>query len=249
MRAGIEFTSDSPIILPISYNHLIQAFIYQNIANYEIRQELHDTGYQVGKRRLKFFTFSKLNGRFELDKNLKQIKFYPPVMLKLSFYSDSKYDILSDIISNILKNNNLYIGENKVIVKTIAPENYNFYKNEYLIKMISPILLYRTEKKDSKYIRKYISPWDHEFEDLILQNIKTKVNAAGKEYNISDFTIIPMNPPNPGDGKIIGYKQFKVKAYFGTFRIKGDKQLLKLLYETGIGSGNSEGFGCFDVIG
>ena len=115
--------------------------------------------------------------------------------------------------------------------------------------MISPILLYRTEKKDSKYIRNYISPWDPEFEDLIHQNLKTKVNASGKEYSISDFTIIPMNPPNPGDGKIIGYKQFKVKAYFGTFRIKGDKQLLKLLYETGIGSGNSEGFGCFDVIG
>ena len=249
VRATIEFTSKDRIILPISYNHIIQAFIYQNISNYEIRQWLHDDGYQVGKRRLKLFTFSRLNGKFELDKDLKQITFHPPLSLKLSFYSDSRYDVMSDIISNILKNRVLFIGENEVEVKAISPENYIFNKSEYIIKMVSPILLYKTEKKDSKYIRKYISPWDSEFESAAIQNIKTKIKAIGKFYDVNNFRITPLNQPNQKDGKIVGYKQFKVKAYYGTFKINGEIEILKLLYETGIGSGNSEGFGCFDVIG
>lgn len=249
MRAEIELSSKVPIILPLSYHHLIQAFIYQNIGNIQIRGELHDTGYQVGKRKIKFFTFSRLKGRFELDKNLKKIKFYQSVSFKLSFYSDSKYDILSDIISNILKNNNLYLGENRVDVRAIIPQNYHFSKNEYFIRMISPILLYKTEKENSKYIRKYASPWDPEFRSLLIQNIKTKVKATGREYNIDDFSLTPLNPPNVKDGKIIGYKDIKVMAYFGAFKLKGDRDLLKLLYEIGIGSGNSEGFGCFDIIG
>lgn len=249
MRVEIDFSSNVPILLPLSYHHLIQAFIYQNIGNIEIRQELHDVGYQVGKRKIKFFTFSRLEGKFELDKNVKQIKFNSPVSLKLSFYSDSKYDVLSDILSNLLKNNNLYLGQNRVSIKAIIPENYSFSKNEYLIKMISPILLYKTIKEDSRYIRKYVSPWDADFEKQLIQNIRTKVKATGKEYKIEDFSLTPLNPPNPKDGKIVGYKEFKVMAYFGLFRIKGNKELLKLLYDIGIGSGNSEGFGCFDIIG
>ena len=45
MRIQIQFSSDDEIKLPLSYNHLIQAFIYQNISDITIRKDLHDVGY------------------------------------------------------------------------------------------------------------------------------------------------------------------------------------------------------------
>ena len=249
MRTQIQFSSDNEIKLPLSYNHLIQAFIYQNISDITIRKDLHDVGYVSGKRHLKLFTFSRLSGRFQIENDTKEISFKPPVSLTISFYDDQKKDVLSEILSNILRNENLYLGKNLVSIKSVIPKKFNYTRNEYLIKMLSPILAYRTTKIDSKLVRVYISPWDREFESFIIQNIKTKINAIQESLDYDDFSIKPVNSLNENDGKIIGYKNYKLKAYYGIYRIKGNRELIKLLYDSGLGSGNSEGFGCFEILG
>jgi len=44
------------------------------------------------------------------------------------------------------------------------------------------------------------------------------------------------------------YKNFLIKGWMGTFRLQGLKKALKLAYDAGLGSKNSQGFGMFEVI-
>jgi CRISPR-associated endoribonuclease Cas6 len=249
MRIKVQFRFNGKLTLPISYNNLIQSFIYQNISDLDKRNKLHEEGYQVGKRKLKLFTFSRLNGKFLMNKDQKEITFLSPVSLVISFFEDGKADLISDLTTSLFKNNNLYLGKNLVTIGSITPCNFDFQKDKYLIKMLSPIAVYKTQKVNSKKVTKYYTPWDLEFEQLILQNIKTKLKAIQKDFDYSTFKIKSINPPNEKDGKVIGYKNINIKANYGSYLIEGDRNIIRLLYDSGIGSANSEGFGCFEIIG
>ena len=61
MPLRLESSSDN-ITLPVHYNHLIQAMIYQSLDD-ALAHWLHEEGFQCGKRRFKLFTFSRLLSR------------------------------------------------------------------------------------------------------------------------------------------------------------------------------------------
>ncbi|MDI6840561.1 MAG: hypothetical protein QMD71_06925 [bacterium] len=69
-------TEDRALSLPIHYNHIIQGFIYDNISK-KLAKFLHQKGYIYGKRAFKLFTFSRLYGRFRLNKGTNTIYFAP----------------------------------------------------------------------------------------------------------------------------------------------------------------------------
>ncbi len=59
MRISLIFRSDSPIKLPLSYNHILQGFIYQYLTP-ELSTSLHQEGYQYRKRSFKIMVSSPL---------------------------------------------------------------------------------------------------------------------------------------------------------------------------------------------
>lgn len=48
--------------------------------------------------------------------------------------------------------------------------------------------------------------------------------------------------------KIVKYRETVIKGWMGRFVLKGNRKLLKLGYECGIGSKNSQGFGMVEVV-
>ena len=44
------------------------------------------------------------------------------------------------------------------------------------------------------------------------------------------------------------YKGSYINAWYGTFQLKGKRKYLDFLYQTGVGSKNSQGFGMFEII-
>ena len=44
------------------------------------------------------------------------------------------------------------------------------------------------------------------------------------------------------------YRETVIKGWMGRFVLKGNRKLLKLGYECGIGSKNSQGFGMVEVV-
>ena len=60
MRLKITLSSaQQPLTLPLQYNHILQAFIYDNISA-ELAAFLHEKGYAYEKRQFKLFVFSNL---------------------------------------------------------------------------------------------------------------------------------------------------------------------------------------------
>jgi len=48
---------------------------------------------------------------------------------------------------------------------------------------------------------------------------------------------------------MIKYKNVYVKGWMGIYDVETTPELLELAYYTGLGAKNSQGFGCFEIIG
>ena len=227
--------------LPIHYNHIIQAFIYNNISN-KLASFLHKKGYSYGKRSFKLFTFSRLFGKFKLVNG--NIKFEDKV--KLYIASPDKH-FIQEFGESILKKNNLKLFNQKVKVSSIEVKTNPEIENEIFIKTLSPITVYSTLKKlDGKKKTYYYSPYEEEFYFLIEENIKKKYEIIHKRKPTNYGLVI--KPLKNISEVIVKYKDFIIKGWTGEFELKGTVSFISLAYDTGLGSKNSQGFGMFEII-
>ena len=54
------------LVLPLHYHSLLQGLVYNLMAGSEVAEFLHDQGFRRGARRYKLFTFSRLEGSYEI---------------------------------------------------------------------------------------------------------------------------------------------------------------------------------------
>jgi CRISPR-associated endoribonuclease Cas6 len=130
------------------------------------------------------------------------------------------------------------------------------FKEEMTINMLSPITCYSTLKKaDGKSKVYYYNPFEEEFSLLLKNNLKKKYQLIfGKTPKNFEFEITPYKVSKK-DEKIVLYKKITkrqrkpttIRAWMGVYFLKGDPQILKLSYDAGLGSKNSQGFGCWEV--
>lgn len=243
MRIVLSFNSLNEIIaLPVSYNEIVQGFIYKNL-NKRLAQELHDEGFVYGKRSFKLFTFSRLLGKAKIESNY--LKIVPPVKVLIS---SPCVDILYTLAENLLKRQEVKLGDNRLYLESISVRYMPEIKETIYIKMLSPVTIYSTlYTSDGKKKTYYYNPWEREFSELLMRNIVKKYAAFyGKNPLSQDFSIEPVKVKKK-DEKIITYKDFIIKGWMGIYKISGNKELLRFAYDAGIGAKNSQGFGCFEV--
>ena len=237
--------------MPIHHNYIIQAFVY-NLISSNLAKMLHDKGFEINNRKFKLFTFSRLQGNFKIDKRSNTIIFHPPFTLTISSALDQ---FIEELANEVLANKNLRIGKTTVKINSIeVPTAELSEKNK--IKMLSPATIYSTLKKaDGKKKTYYYSPFEKEFSELISQNAKKKIRAfRSGDQNGSEIIepeakieLTPLNVTTRNE-KIINYKGTIIKGWTGIYELSGNRKLIKLVYDTGLGGKNSQGFGCFDVI-
>ncbi len=243
MRLEFSFNSDKNVELPLHYNYIVQSFIYSNLSP-QIADFLHEKGFPFHKRQFKLFTFSRLMGKSQRIKD--KISFSPPLSLLVSspfiIFLESLAETLIHRQSIRMGNNELFLdGINVLFTPTIS--------NEETIKMLSPLTVYSTlltpTGKKKTY---YYNPREKEFSQLIKENLLRKHKLIlGDFQGEDDFSLEPLKLRKE-DEKIIKYKGIWVKGWMGIYKIRGDPELIKLGWETGLGSKNPQGFGCFDLI-
>ena len=241
MRISFEFGFNGKLILPLNYNHILQGFIYDNIADKKIGGFLHNEGFTYEKRKYKLFTFSRLLGKYKINNYYKIIQYEPTVTLEVSsHYDDFFIDFSTSVIKNDLKLYNQDIFLENVKVKVLHDIKY-----ESRITMLSPIVVYSTnsEKKTN-----YYNPDEKKFTDIIVDNIKKKYQAYN---NVSiDNASLEIEPILKTQKQVVSkYKDFIIRGWMGDYFIKGDKDLVLLAYDSGLGSKNSQGYGCFEFVG
>ncbi|MGB9977454.1 CRISPR-associated endoribonuclease Cas6 [Thermovenabulum sp.] len=247
MRLKISFISKDPVILPVHYNYIIQSFIYNNLSK-EFSDFLHNQGFKLGSRSFKLFTFSRLLGKFEMLPQQK-IKIFSPFDIIVSSPVDK---FIRDFASSLMKNDNFSFLGQRIEVQNISviSELDRLEGNiEILIKMLSPVVVYKTFMNGSDKKTYYFSPEEEKFSKLIKENLlkKAELLQLNNIENI-DLKISPVYEMNQNYCKIIKYKGTVIKGWMGIYRIQTDTKLFKVAYDSGLGSKNSQGFGCFEIV-
>ncbi|WP_058485134.1 CRISPR-associated endoribonuclease Cas6 [Defluviitalea phaphyphila] len=242
MRINIILKGNGPINLPLSYNQTIQGFLYKNLSDPYLRDFIHNKGFNKEKRIFKFFSFSRLEGNFKINNNKKRIIFTDKVTLKVTSMFPP---FIENLANTLIKEDNLTLGTNIVKAKEVFLEKPSIEEN-MKIKTLSPIVIYSTLSNENKKFTHYYSPQEKQFATMIKENLIRKASIFNSKSKNMDFEIKTISyNKNPN---IIRYKNFIIKGWMGTFELKGDIELIKIAYNYGLGSKNSQGFGMIEKI-
>ena len=247
MRISVNLEAEQDIELPVQYNHILQGFLYNNLTDKDYREFLHHTGYREGNKVFKLFTYSRLLGRFKLDQQSGRISFKSPVEIVIS---SAVEQFLTDLAETLIKSDSKLLGKNRVEVKSISVHRDIEFTQEIKIKMLSPVVAYTTlQNEDIKYTY-YLSPWKSQFADIARNNLLSKCEIIhGFKPENQELKIIPNGNQEKKFEKTLNYKGTIIKGYNGIYWLKGSPELIKIAYDTGLGSKNSQGFGCWEVVG
>lgn len=113
MHAYISLNTGSPSAeIPIHYNHLVQSAIYAALPE-DMAKRLHDEGFAAGKRGFKLFCFSRLQGRYIINKNTGTMIF--PEGAKLVITSPDM-EFFSALINSLLTKKDFRIRDSSMKV-------------------------------------------------------------------------------------------------------------------------------------
>lgn len=243
MRANLKLKFEKPLVLPIHYNHIIQAAILKLLSDENYSNFIHDQGFKYEKRHFKMFTFSRLEGDFLIDKGNKTITYFDGASLQISTIEE---EFMKYIINNVLLNEGIKLIGNHIQVEKVELKHMDVEEGGGRITTKSPIVVYSTFEIEGRKKTYYYNPKEKEFEEILRKNLIKKYMAYfGKEPKDKYFKITPIENLKES---IVIYKGTVIKGWNGIFEVNGSPEILKLAYDVGLGAKNSQGFGCFEFI-
>lgn len=245
MRIRLDLEPETgEVILPLHYNHMVQAFIYRYIDS-ELATWLHDHGFAEYGRPFKLFTFSRLMGKFR--RSADHLIFNGQVSL---YVASPLRNFVESLAENLVRTSSMALGDSHLRLSAIAVEMPPQVSDRLAVRTLSPITVYSTvQRGDGRKLTYYYSPWEQQFGQQIETNLKKK------------YQIIEGLPPDPRwnlnltplrvdkhDQCIVLYKETVIKGWTGTYLLQGAPQLIDVALQAGLGSKNSQGFGMVEIL-
>ncbi len=224
--------------IPIGYNALLQGLIYSLIAKSHLGHQYHDIGFQYANKTFKCFVFSQLFGKFKVHQQelIFENEFY--------FYLSSQdEDFLKEIYRMLMLNETVVLNHQKVTIAAINLfELTPFYETETVtLKTLSPVLIYSTKDDFSTYYA-LSSPIANHF---MIQNLKDKSQAYGYPLKKLEFTIEDILYEKR---RMVKFKDCVYPAYLGELKVNTNFETLLFVYNCGLSSKNSAGFGMIEMV-
>jgi CRISPR-associated endoribonuclease Cas6 len=245
MRIKVNFAVEKELNIPIDYNYLLQSLIYNQLDG-KLSNFLHNQGFIANGRSFKLFTFSRILGNTRFIRDKKMLSISSPFSIAIS---SPVSDFVQSLAENLIRSNEIKINSESLLVESINIISPPQPKSEIEIKMLSPITVYSTLlTADGKKKTYYYTPYESDFSRLIFENLAKKYKAFYRQVaNGLKLRIEPLRV-STRSLKIITYKGTVIKGWLGIYKLTGSPELITLAYDTGLGSKNSQGFGCFEVI-
>jgi len=207
----------------------------------EFAEFLHEQGYEVGNRKFKLFTFSRLLGQYEIMGS--EILFTPPIRLIIS--SPLK-EFCQYLLNGLLSRGSIRLGQNEINVEKVSVSSPEA-QSEIKVRLLSPVVAYSTflKPEGGKYTC-YFQPGEQEFNRLAEENLRKKYQAFhNQDPPAGDIRIKCLKSPRL---HLIKYKSFVIKGYSGLLLLQGPQLLLQIALDAGLGSKNSMGFGLLEMM-
>lgn len=238
-------------VLPINYQYEQSAVIYRILAkgSRQYTEWLHENGFRLENgKNFKLFTFSPLKiPKRAILREEERIKILcRNVEWEICFLPEKSTE---KFIQGLFADRIFEIGDRRSVVQfkvqkvelLPSPE----YGKEMKLETMSPMCL-KDNKEDGS--TEYVSPADPRAKGIILYGLMERYTSFyGKPY-IGELSF-DFFPEGECKRKVVKIKantdaQTKVAGYKCKFTVKAPAELMQILYESGIGSLCSQGFGC-----
>lgn len=241
LRLSINFSCTSKVTLPLSYNYILQSTIFHLLS--KILPNIHDVGPVAGKRQFRPFVFSRLRSNVYQIKN-GYISFGSSLNLKIA----SPDELIIRVLANeLLKTSNINLNGNSLVLESLEVTSPKPQSNSIVVKTLSPVTVHSTlTSHDGKKKTYFYSPNESDFSSQIMANLLRKSEALG--IDIEDPETFKIRAITKSKHRAINYKGFIIVAWDAEFRINGDKELLKIALNWGIGARNAQGFGMIEEM-
>lgn len=240
MQLKILHKLQEELQLPIAYHHILQGIIYTAVGNEktQLGDFFHNHGFKYNERYYKMFTFGLLKGKYRIKE--KQIIFSEQMELEIR----SPEIMLMRTLEQNIKSQGIHYGNRYIEKPEVLLSDHTIEDTEILIDMLSPITVYSTNDLTEKTY--YYTPEEVEFYQQINQNFQRKYQSV---YGVEPDEAIRLEPISisPKDRYVTKYKGIYITAWKGRYKLSGKRAYLDFLYQTGLGSKNSQGFGMFRV--
>ena len=244
MHIYFTLRSTDTIEISLHYNHIVQAAIYNSIEP-ELAAFLHEKGYESGGRKFKLFAYSRLMGRFQINKEKGTIKFADEVKLIVSSPVDK---FCQSLANGMLTKGKIQLGSSEVEVEKMVVQQYKVKEERVVLRTLSPVVAYSTFlRPDGRKYTCYFQPGEPDYEALVGNNLRKKYQAFyEKEAPEGEVKVKKLGQVRQ---HVMNYKETVVKGYSGRMMLMGPVELLQMAVDAGVGSKNGQGFGCVEVIG
>lgn len=229
--------------IPLQYNHLIQSAIYAMLPH-DVATRYHDQGHTAGGRKYKLWSFSRLTGKFVIDKARGTIAFPDDTLL---IVSSPDLEFFLSLVNTMFVKGEIRLGEVVMKVNEVRLEEQKVEDDTLIVKTLSPAVAYSTllKPEGGKYTC-YYQPGEGEFSKLISANLRRKYEAFYKKQPVEgDVRVIPLDRPRL---HVMSYKGSVIKGYTGRLKLQGPRELLQIGLDAGIGGKGSQGYGCVEKI-
>lgn len=224
--------------LPIQYRKNVISFIKLSLSEYD--EDYYKRFYNQKDNIIKPYTFSVFFKKPEFKEEIIIIK-NKQLELNISI-ADYEIAIILYNAFNHQKNKKFSLNKNSWILRSISMINEKEIKSEELVIKFMSTLVVRKRDNNKDY---YYSYKDKEFLNTLKINIKEQLKITNFPETILDtFSIEPILAKKI----IVKFYEKSIETSGGIFKISGDMNLLKYLYEAGIGSKHSCGFGMFQIL-
>ena len=261
MRIKLSLNSaESQPIIPINYQYPLSSAIYKILQNADASYSefLHEKGYGKG---FKLFTFSDIKCPFKIVDDrliLLSIKIEIIVCFHLPKVAETfiKGLFISQQIDIADRKSKASFAVDQVV--SLALPSDLFQANQRVEVLLTPLSPIVCGLKNEKGNYDFLSPTDERYEDLLFLNWKEKCKSVFEKEEITQIMegsfiqiLFCKNPPTSrlitikantnAETKIRGFKNFKIK-------IKGKKEAVELLVNSGVGLYNAQGMGCLEIV-
>lgn len=240
MQLVIHIGLEHPLTLPLNYNHILQSIIYTAVGSMpDYGDFLHNEGYRIDKRQYRIFQFSQLSGDYYIQDRKIIFRSY------VEFEVRSPEPLLIRLLGEYFWNHGVRFGE--TICRDIQMELYDYTVEEtkLRIRMKSPMTVYSTDHENGRIY--YYNPEEEEFYQRLNENFFRKYQAY---YGVEPISMLETQKEGDKIPKkfVTRYQGSYITAWYGTYELSGERKYLDFLYQTGLGSKNSQGFGMFEIL-